>query len=158
MAVKPIPDGYHSITPYMYVKGAGAAIEFYKKAFGATERMRMPMPDGRVGHAEIQIGDSCIMIADEFPDMGVKGPEAYGGSPMSLALYVEDVDALFGQALAAGAKVVRPIKDQFYGDRSGTLTDPFGHTWTLATHKEDVTPEECHRRMEAAMKEHAGCG
>jgi PhnB protein len=152
MAVKPIPQGYHTVTPYLIVKDAARAIDFYKKAFGATEVMRMAAPGGKVGHAEIKVGDSPVMLADEFPDMGIRGPQSLGGSPVSLLLYVEDVDARFRQALAAGATVLKPLKDQFYGDRSGTLTDPFGHVWTLATHKEDVSPEEMHRRAEAFMK------
>ncbi|HEV8606780.1 MAG TPA: VOC family protein [Tepidisphaeraceae bacterium] len=152
--VKPIPDGYHTVTPYLYVNNAAGALDFYKKAFSAEELMRFPGPGGKVMHCEFRIGDSIIMMADEFPEMGVKGPQAYGGSPVSLGLYVTDVDARFNQAVAAGAKVVRPLKDQFYGDRSGTLTDPFGHTWTIATHKEDVLPEEMNRRM-AAMKPEA---
>src|ERR1700732_237560 len=130
---KPIPDGYHSVTPYLIVKGAAQAIEFYKKAFGATELMRMPQPGGKVGHAEIKIGDSPIMLADEFPEMGARSPQALGGSPVRIAPCGADVDALASQAVAAGAKVVRPVKDQFYGDRSGTFTDPFGHIWTIAT-------------------------
>src|SRR5262249_48213188 len=133
------------------------AIDFYKKAFGATELMRMADPtSGKIGHAEIKIGDSVIMIADEFPEMDARSPKSLGGSPVGLALYVEDVDAVADRAVAAGATVVRPVKDQFYGDRSGTFTDPFGHKWTVATHKEDVSPEEMHRRMEAACKQHAG--
>ncbi len=157
MAVKPIPDGYHTVTPYLFIQGAAQALEFYQKAFGATERMRLPDPSGRIGHAEIQIGDSVIMLADEFPEMGVRSPKAYGGSPVNIALYVADVDALAERAVAAGAKVLRPVKDQFYGDRSGSFEDPFGHTWTLATHKEDVTPEEMQKRYEAFMKQ-KGCG
>jgi PhnB protein len=153
MAVKPIPDGYHTATPYLIVQGAARALEFYKKAFGATELMRLAGPDGRVGHAEIKVGDSPIMLADEFPEMGIRGPHSFGGSPVHLLLYVEDVDARFDRAIAAGATVQRPVKDQFYGDRSGTLTDPFGHVWTIATHKEDVSPEEVHRRFEASMKQ-----
>jgi PhnB protein len=156
MAVKPVPDGYHTVTPYLVVKGAASAIDFYKRAFGATELMRMAGPDGKVGHAEIRIGDSAIMLADEFPEMGARSPQALGGSPVSILLYVPDVDTIIKQAIAAGAKVVKPIKDQFYGDRSGTLTDPFGHTWTVATHKEDLSPEEMHKRAQAAMKEHGG--
>jgi PhnB protein len=148
--VKPIPDGYHSVTPYLIVKGAAEAIDFYGKAFGAEERFRMPMGDGRVGHAEIRIGDSVVMLADEFPEMDAKGPLALGGTPVGLCLYVTDSDAVYGRAVAAGAKVVRPIQDQFYGDRSGTVLDPFGHKWTITTHKEDVTPEEMERRMKAA--------
>jgi PhnB protein len=153
MAVKPIPDGYHTVTPYLIVKDAARAIEFYKQAFGASERMRLTDPGGRVGHAEITIGDSAIMLADEFPEMGVRSPQALGGSPVSLALYVEDVDATADRAIAAGATVVRPVKDQFYGDRSGTFADPFGHVWTIATHKEDVSPDEMGKRFEAIMKQ-----
>jgi PhnB protein len=156
MAVKPIPDGYHTVTPYLIVKGAAGAIEFYKKAFGATELMRLADPGGKIGHAEIKIGDSPIMLADEFPEMGFRSPQSLGGSAVGIAVYVEDVDARFSQALAAGAKAVRPVQDQFYGDRSGTLTDPFGHVWTLATHKEDVSPEEIHKRFEAAVKQRGG--
>jgi PhnB protein len=157
MAAKPIPDGYHTATPYLIVQGAASAIDFYKNAFGATELMRLADPSGKVGHAEIKIGDSPIMLADEFPEMGIRGPQSFGGSPVSLCLYVEDVDARVGQAIAAGARVLRPLQDQFYGDRSATLTDPFGHTWTLATHKEDVSPEEIQRRFEAfASKSGAG--
>ena len=147
MPVKPIPDGYHTITPYLIVQGAAAAIDFYKKAFGATELMRMPMPGGKIGHAEIQIGNSRLMMADEFPEMGAKAPPAFGGSPVGLMVYVEDVDAVFNRAVAAGAKVKKAVADQFYGDRSGQLTDPFGHEWTVATHKEDLTMEEIARRM-----------
>jgi PhnB protein len=154
MGVKPIPDDYRTVTPYLIVKDASRALEFYKKAFGATERMRMAGPEGRIGHAEIQIGAGVVMLADEFPEMGVRGPKSLGGSPVILAVYVEDVDARFAQAIAAGAKVVRPLKDQFYGDRSGTLEDPFGHIWTLATHKEEVPPAELERRMAAEMKQH----
>jgi len=153
MAVKPIPDGYHTVTPYLIVQGAARAIEFYKRAFGATELMRFPGPGGKVGHAEIRIGDSPIMLADEHPEMGARGPLSYGGSPMSILLYVKDVDSMASQAVAAGAKVVKPVKDQFYGDRSGTFADPFGHMWTIATHKEDVSMEEMQRRLEAAMKQ-----
>jgi PhnB protein len=153
MSVKPIPDGYHTVTPYLIESDAAGAIEFYKKAFGATETMRMVAPGGKVGHAEIQIGDSRIMLADEFPDMGIKSPLSYGGTPVSLLLYVPDVDARFKQAIAAGAKETRPLKDQFYGDRSGTLADPFGHTWTIATHKEDVPPAELEKRFNAVMQQ-----
>ncbi|WP_224249902.1 VOC family protein [Hyalangium gracile] len=145
--VKPIPDGYHSVTPYLIVKGGARALEFYKKAFNATEIYRMEAPGGILGHAEIQIGDSRIMLSDEFPEMDARGPESLGGSPVGLCIYVEDVDALFKQAIAAGGKEERPVKDQFYGDRSGTLRDPFGHKWTIATHKEDISPEEMTRRM-----------
>ena len=151
MAVKPIPDGYHTVTPYLIVNGAVKAIEFYAAAFGATELFRLPSPDGKLGHAEIKIGDSPVMLADEFPDMGAKGPQSYGGSPVSILVYVADVDAMTERAVAAGATIVRPLQDQFYGDRSSTLTDPFGHQWTLATHKEDVAPDEMQRRMDAMM-------
>jgi PhnB protein len=152
MAVRPIPEGYYSITPYLIVRGAARAIEFYKQAFSATELMRFPMPDGRVGHAEIKIGNSPVMLADEFPEKGARSPESIGGSATGILLYVEDVDAQFKQAVAAGAKVERPLQDQFYGDRSATVVDPFGHKWTLATHKEDVSMEEMQRRM-AAMSQ-----
>ena len=152
MAVKPIPDGYHSVTPYLIVRGGAAALAFYKKAFGATELVRMAMPGSdRIGHAEIKVGDSIIMLADEHPEMGATSPQSIGGTPVGICLYVEDCDTVFGRAVAGGAKVERPMQDQFYGDRSGTVIDPFGHKWTIATHKEDVTPEEMTRRM-AAMK------
>ena len=156
MSVKPIPDGYHSVTPYLIVKGAAEAIEFYKRAFGATELMRMDWSGGRIGHAEIRIGDSAVMLADEFPEMGVRGPQSLGGAGVNLLIYVEDVDARFAQAVAAGATVKRPLKDQFYGDRSGTVDDPFGHQWTIATHTEDVSPEEMRKRSEAMMKQQGG--
>ena len=148
--VKPIPEGYHTATPYLIVKDAARAIEFYKKAFGATELMRMPGPGGKIGHAEIKIGDSPIMLADEVPGMGFRSPESLGGSPISILLYVEDVDVVFSEALAAGAKVQRPVADQFYGDRTGGVTDPFGHVWYIATHKEDISPEEMKKRAAAA--------
>lgn len=151
MSAKPIPDGYHTATPYLVLQNAAGAIEFYKKAFGATELMRLASPGGKIGHAEIKIGDSPIMLADEVPEMGYRGPRALGGSPVSIMLYVEDVDALFNQAVAAGATVRRPVKDEFYGDRSGNLEDPFGHVWTIATHKEDVSPEEIEKRFAAVM-------
>ncbi len=149
--VKPVPDGYHSLTAYISVKGAAEAIEFYKQAFGAEELFRMPMPDGKVGHAELQIGNSRIMLADEFPDMPdavVASPVALGGTTFGFNLYLPDVDARFQRAIDAGGKVKRPIQNQFYGDRSGTLVDPFGHIWTLSTHVEDVSPEEMKKRME----------
>jgi len=148
--VKPIPDGYHSVTPYLIIKGAADAIEFYKKAFGATELFRMPAPGGKVGHAEIKIGDSPIMLADESTEMGYLSPTTLGGSPVSIMIYVEDVDTIFKQAIAAGGEQIKPLQDQFYGDRSGTLKDPFGHAWHVATHKEDVAPEEMEKRMAAA--------
>jgi len=134
----------------LIIKDAARAIEFYKKAFGATELMRMAQPDGRIGHAEIRIGDSPIMLADEFPEMGHRSPQSLGGSPVSILLYVEDVDALFNQAVSAGAKVQKPVQDQFYGDRIGGVTDPFGHVWYIATHKEEVSPEEMRKRAAAA--------
>ncbi len=150
--VKPIPDGYHTVTPYLIIKGAAKALDFYKKAFGAEELFRMDMGGGMIGHAEIKIGDSPIMLADEHPDMGYKSPKSYGGTPVSIALYVNDVDALAKQAIAAGAKVLRPVQNQFYGDRSGTFEDPFGHVWTIGTHIEDVSPEEMKKRAAAAHK------
>jgi PhnB protein len=146
--VQPIPEGYRSLTPYLTVAGAAAAIEFYVRAFGARERMRLPMPGGRVGHAELQIGDSLLMLADEFPDMEVLGPQSIGGTPVRMHLYVADVDAAFAQALAAGAEQVRKVENMFYGDRSGELRDPYGHLWHLASHVEDVAPEEMARRMQ----------
>lgn len=147
---KPIPDGYSSVTPYLSIQGASAAIEWYAKTFGARERMRMPGPDGTVGHAEIDIGGSVVMLADEFPRMNFKGPRAWGGSPVHLHLYVEDVDAVFARAVANGAKVVQKLEDKFYGDRSGSVENPFGHFWHLATHKEDLTPDEIAKRMPKA--------
>ncbi|HEX7288111.1 MAG TPA: VOC family protein [Candidatus Angelobacter sp.] len=149
---KPIPDGYHNITPYLVIKGAAAAIDFYKQAFGAIEVMRMPQPDGRVGHAELKFGDSFVMLADEFPEMNIVGPQTLGNSPVGILHYVDDVDAVFNRAISLGATVNKPLADQFYGDRSGTVIDPFGHKWTIATHKEDVSPEEMERRMAALAK------
>ena len=152
--VKAVPEGYHTATPYMILKDAARAIEFYKKAFGAKELLRMAEPSGIVRHAEIKIGDSPIMIADEcpeFPDM--KSPQSRGGSTVHIYLYVADVDALFNQAVAAGAKVLQAVKDQFYGDRSGGITDPFGHVWWIATHKEDVSPEELRKRAAAQPRQ-----
>jgi PhnB protein len=151
MAVKPIPAGYHSVTPYLIMADAAAAIEFYKQAFNATELMRMEGPGGSIMHAEIKIGDSPVMLSGEHPQMGFRGPLSYGGTPVSLMIYVEDCDKIFAQAIAAGAKELKPLQDQFYGDRSGTLTDPFGHVWTISTHKEDVSPEEMEKRMAAMM-------
>jgi PhnB protein len=150
-AVKPIPENYHAVTPYLIVNGAAQAIDFYKNVFGAQELMRVPGPNGKVGHAELKIGDSIIMLADEHPEMDAHSPQSVGGTPVSLMIYVEDVDHVFKKALSAGAKESRPVKDQFYGDRSGILTDPFGHKWSVATHIEDVSPEEMQRRM-AALK------
>ena len=145
--IQPIPAGYHTVTPYLIIKNAAAAIEFYKKAFNAIEMARMPAPNGMIGHAELKIGDSMIMLADEFPEMDAKGPETFGGSPMSIMLYVEEADKIFQQAIDAGAKILRPLENKFYGDRSGQITDPFGYVWSIATHVEDVTPAEMERRM-----------
>lgn len=150
MPVQPVPPGYHTVTPYLVVKDAARAIAFYQQAFGATERLRLAAPGGKIGHAEIQIGDATVMLADEFPEMGARSPEAFGGSAVSLLLYVENVDAVAARAVAAGAKELRPVRDQFYGDRSGMFADPFGHVWSIATHTEDVSPEEIHRRFAAA--------
>ena len=147
--VKPIPEGYHTATPYLIIKNAARAIDFYKKAFGATEHMRMADPSGRVMHAEIQIGDSRIMIADEFPEMGARSPESLGGSPVSIFLYVEDVDDVFRRAVAAGAKPTLTPQQMFWGDRYAKISDPFGHHWQIATRVEDVPPEEMERRMAA---------
>ncbi len=150
--VKPIPDGYHAVTPYLIIRGAARAIDFYKQVFGAMEVMRLGGTDGKIGHAEIRIGDSVIMMADEFPEMGARSPETIGGTPVTILVYVTDVDAIFAKALAAGAKQLRPIADQFYGDRSGAVADPFGHSWQIATHMEDVPPAEIERRAAALHK------
>lgn len=149
--VKPIPDGYPRVSPSLAVAGAGDAIEFYKDVFGATERMRMGGPDGRIGHAELQIGDSVVMLADEFPDFGALGPKSVGGTPVTISVYVEDVDTTFGRAVELGATVLRPVEDQFYGDRSGQFEDPWGHRWYVATHVEDVPEDEMARRAAEAM-------
>lgn len=148
--VNPIPEGYHSVTPYLSIKGAAAAIDYYKEVFGATELFRMPGPEGKIGHAEIKIGNSPIMLADEYPDMEFLSPKTLGGTPIGLMIYVDDVDTMFKNAIGAGAKELKPLQNQFYGDRSGTLKDPFGHVWTVATHVEDVAPEEMERRAAAA--------
>jgi PhnB protein len=152
MTTKPraIPEGYHTLTPYIVLSNAGEAIIFYKKAFGAEEVFRHEMPDGKIGHAELQIGDSRLMLSDEFPDMPdvvARSPKSVGGTTFGFNVYVENVDARFKQAVDAGGIVKRPLKDQFYGDRSGTIEDPFGHLWTLSSHVEDVAPEELERRM-----------
>ena len=149
--VKPIPDGYPQVTPYLCVDGAKAAIEFYSNVLGATERMHMPGPDGKIGHAELELGDSLIMLADEYPEMGIRGPKAVGGTPVMISIYVEDADAVFDAAVAAGATAVRPVENQFYGDRSGQFEDPFGHRWSVATHVEDVPPDEMEKRAAEAM-------
>lgn len=151
--VKPIPEGYHTITPHLIVKTGAQAIEFYKKAFGAEELFRMNTPDGNVGHAQLKIGDSLFMLADEFPQMGALSPESIGGSPVSMYVYVEDVDTVFNQAVSAGATVVNPVMDMFYGDRWGHLKDPFGHFWSIATHKKDLTPDELKKAAEIAFSE-----
>lgn len=153
---KPIPEGYEGATPYLIVNDAAGAIEFYKKAFGATELMRFAEPGGKIGHAEIKIGPALVMLADEYPDMDIRGPRAYGGTPVKISLFVPDVDAFAKKAVDAGATFIRPVEDQFYGDRSGMLEDPYGHVWNVATHKEDVSPEEMHRRFKAMMKEQGG--
>ena len=148
--VKPIPDGFHTLTPYLSIRGAAQAIDFYKRAFGATERFRMLGPDGkRVGHAEIVIGDSIVMLADEFPEYGNSSPQTLNGTPVCFGLYVKDADSAYKRAVDAGATVLKPIADQFYGDRAGTVQDPFGHRWTLMTHKEDLSPSELNTRLAA---------
>jgi PhnB protein len=148
--VKPIPDGYHSITPYLYVSNARAAIDFYKSAFGAVDLFRMDGANGKIGHAELRFGNSPIMLADEYPDMGALSPTTIGGSPMSLLFYVENVDQVVERAVKEGATLVRPVKNEFYGDRTGGVKDPFGHTWFVATHVEDVPPEEMQKRAAQA--------
>jgi PhnB protein len=144
-----IPDGYHTATPYLIVGGAARALDFYKQAFGATELMRFDAPDGKIGHAEIKIGNSRIMLADEHPEMDARSPQTIGGTPVGLMLYLEDCDAVTARAVSLGAKVLKPVQDQFYGDRSGAILDPFGHKWFLATHREDVSPEELQKRAAA---------
>ena len=150
--VPAIPEGQAGATPYLTIRNAAAAIEFYKKAFGAIERMRLADPSGKIGHAEIKIGDALIMLSDEYPEMDVRGPESIGGSPVCMHLYVADVDAFTNRAVAAGAKVLRPVADQFYGDRGGKFADPFGHIWWFSTHKEDVPPEEMRKRAAALFQ------
>jgi PhnB protein len=144
--IKPIPDGYPQITPYLTIGGASAAIDYYSKVFAAKERVRMAEPDGKIGHAELEIGDSLIMLSDEYPDRGIIGPRTIGGTPVTISIYVEDVDAVYDRALQAGAKALRPVENQFYGDRSGQFEDPFGHRWSVATHVEDVSAEEMAKR------------
>jgi len=153
MPARPIPEGYHSITPYLVISGAAKAIDWYKQAFGAQQTLRMEDPTtGKIGHAELKIGDSYIMLADEYPDMGYRSPKTLGGAGISLLLYVKDVDGTVKQAVDAGAKLERPLQDQFYGDRTGTLQDPFAHVWTIATHIEDVSPEEMLERSKKAFQ------
>lgn len=152
MAVKPVPEGYPRVTPYLCVDGAAAAIDFYVSVLGANERMRMPAPGGKIGHAELELGNSIIMLADEFPDTGFRSPKAVGGTPVTLHVYVEDVDAVFADALARGATQLSPVKNEFYGDRSGQIEDPFGHRWNLSTHVEDVPPEEMEKRAKEAAQ------
>ena len=156
MAVQPIPEGYHSVTPYLAVDDAAKAIEYYKTAFGAEERVRMDAPGGKIGHAEIEIGDSLIMLSDPFPESSSTPPKELGGSTASVFLYVEDVDAVVQRAVEAGAIVKTDVEDQFWGDRFGTIEDPFGHIWSVATHVEDVSPEEIEQRAKAAMAQAAG--
>jgi len=151
--VQAIPEGYHSVTPYLIVEDAAKAIDFYKAAFGAEEKFRLPMGD-KIGHAELRIGDSFVMLADEFPDMGHLGPNKRGGTTASFLIYVDDVDVAWKRATEAGAKQTRPLELQFWGDRMGTLTDPFGHQWSLATHVEDVSPEQMQERMQAFGEQH----
>ncbi len=150
--VKPVPEGYHNVTPYLVIKGAAAAIDFYKRVFGAAEMFRMPMPDGRIGHAELKIGDSVVMLADESPEAEAISPKTLGGTTVGLMIYVDNADSVFNKAVSMGAKVKKPMADQFYGDRNGTLEDPWGHKWTISTHVEDVTPEEMNKRMAALTK------
>lgn len=150
-AVEPVPAGHSTVTPHLIVKNAAEALDFYKRAFGAKELARFEDPTGRIAHAEIQIGDSRLMLADEYPEMGARSPQSLGGSAVSLMVYVPDADARFKEALASGAKELRPLRDEFYGDRAGTVVDPYGHVWTIATHIEDVPAQELERRMTAAM-------
>ena len=149
--MNPIPEGYPRVTPYLSVDGAAAAVEFYTQVFGATERMRMPGPNGTIGHCELQLGDSLIMLADESPEIDFRSPKALGGTPVTISVYVEDVDSVVERAVQAGATIDRPVEDQFYGDRSGQFVDPFGHRWNVASHVEDVSPEEMERRVAEAM-------
>jgi len=152
--IKPVPDGFHTLTPHLVVKGASQAIEFYKRAFGAEEIKRLPGPDGKsLIHAELKIGNSRLLLVDEFPEMDCRGPRSVGGSPVSIHMFVDDADAAFDKALAAGAEVRMPLADQFWGDRYGVLTDPFGHIWSIATHKEDLTPQEIGKRAQTAFSE-----
>ena len=153
MSVKPVPEGYHTVTPYLVVNNAAEAIAFYKRAFGAKEIMRMDGPQGKISHAELRIGDSTMMLSDEMPDSGTKAPQSLGGTTAGIFLYVEDADRTFKQATSAGAEIETPLADMFWGDRFGRLRDPFGHSWSIATHKEDVAPEEMAKRAQKAMAE-----
>lgn len=154
-SAQPIPNGFHSLTPHLVVKGASKAIDFYKKAFGAEELFRLPGPDGKLMHADLKIGDSHVFLTDEMPEMDSRGPQSIGATPVTIHLYVKDVDAAFDKAVAAGATVRMPLQDMFWGDRYGLLTDPFGHSWSLATHKQDLSPAEIAKAAEAAFA--AGC-
>lgn len=155
MSVRPIPEGYHSITPYLMINGVAEAIEFYQRAFGATQLFKLDAPGGKIGHAEIRLGNSRIMMADDCGgESPFRNPLSTGGSPVGLHFYVEDVDAVFAQAVGAGATVIKPVQDQFYGDRTGALKDPFGHIWFLATHKEELSPDEIKQRAEKMFKQH----
>ena len=156
MPVKPIPEGSHTVTPYLVVNQAGRVIDFLKQAFGAEESERFLRADGTIMHAELKIGDSMIMLSDEFPEMGARPPQSVGGTPAAIHLYVENVDTIFDRAVTGGGKEIRPVDDKFYGDRTGTLQDPFGHVWHVATHKEDVAPDELKKRADAAMKKMHG--
>jgi PhnB protein len=156
MATKPIPEGYHTVTPYLAVDDAAAAIEYYTKVFGAKETVRMDGPDGTIGHAELDVGDSKIMLSDPFPQASTKPPKELGGTSASVFMYVEDVDAVVKKAVDAGATITMEVQDQFWGDRFGSITDPFGHLWSIATHVEDVPPEEMEERAKKAMAEMAG--
>ncbi|MEU9254387.1 VOC family protein [Streptomyces sp. NPDC048270] len=152
MAVQPVPEGYPRVTPYLCTDGAAAAIDFYVAVLGARELMRMPAPGGKIGHAELELGNSVVMLADEYPEMGFRSPKSVGGTPVTLHVYVEDVDTVFAAALARGATELRPVRDEFYGDRTGQFLDPFGHRWSVATHVEDVPAEEMQKRSEEALK------
>ena len=156
--VRAIPEGFHTITPHLVCAGAGEAIEFYKKAFGATEIGRMPGPGGKLMHAEVRIGDSRLMLADAFPDWGSNGPQALKGTPVFIHLYVNDADAVWQQAVDAGAKPIMPMADMFWGDRYGQVEDPFGHRWSIATHKRDMTPQQMQEEMQKSMQQGQGCG
>ncbi|ALK98025.1 glyoxalase [Massilia sp. WF1] len=156
--VRAIPEGFHTVTPHLVCAGASEAIEFYKKAFGAVETGRMPGPGGKIMHAQLRIGDSPVMLADDFPEFGCNGPQALKGTPVFIHLYVDDADAVFAQAVAAGAKTVMPLADMFWGDRYGQLDDPFGHRWSIATHKRDMTPQQMQEEMQKSMQQRSAGG